>query len=176
MKIKKGSLSHLLLIAVEQTANSGILESISYSEQMKYLNNLSSIGPTTKRSSLASAIRRVIEKGLLEQENYKDGKIILKLTRSGNDLLDIREEWDGKYRIVIWDIPENKRRFRDLLRRRLKEWGFKSWQKSVWVSKRNVTQKLRNLIIELEMDNWVVIIESDDSSLNSIMLHDRGSS
>ncbi|MBI2588724.1 CRISPR-associated endonuclease Cas2 [Candidatus Saccharibacteria bacterium] len=41
--------------------------------------------------------------------------------------------WDGKWRLVFFDIPEVSRSARDQIRRLLKELGFKQLQLSVWV-------------------------------------------
>jgi len=44
-----------------------------------------------------------------------------------------RKKWDGKWRIVVFDIPEKKKGVRNALRRKLKELGFYELQKSVFV-------------------------------------------
>ena len=120
--------------------------------------------------------RNATRKYLKRKEDYeksKTRKIILKLTSLGNDALSdigvIEREWDGIFRIVIFDIPEQKRIIRDLFRRRLRDWGFRIWQKSVWVSKNNVTDKLRQLIGKLEIKDWVAVVESKDPSLKNII-------
>lgn len=41
--------------------------------------------------------------------------------------------WDGKWRLVLFDIPEKIRKGRDALRDKLKDLGFYELQKSVWV-------------------------------------------
>ena len=41
--------------------------------------------------------------------------------------------WDGKWRVVIFDIPETLKKARDALRNRLKSCGFQELQKSVFV-------------------------------------------
>ena len=41
--------------------------------------------------------------------------------------------WDGRWRMVIFDIPESRRKIRDALRWRLKNLGFKELQRSVFV-------------------------------------------
>ena len=172
MKIRKGSLNYYLLLALEKTIDGLIyLEDFTY-HPYKYAQG-PNLGPNRKKSSLVHAIRRLRKGGYIERD-IDQGKIILKLTQLGRDYLGIEEDWDGKYRIVIWDIPENKRRIRDLFRRRLKEWGFRSWQRSVWVSKKNITKRLRKLILELGIEKWVAVVESDDSSLEDIIFHDRG--
>jgi len=121
-----------------------------------------------KKASLAQAIKRLREKGFVEKVTQKDeSKIILKLTEAGREFLllskDEKEiQWDGRWRIVVFDIPENKRLVRDILRSRLKLWGFSPWQKSVWASKKDLTNKLRNLVKELGITEWVLVIESDN--------------
>ncbi len=169
MRFRKGSITYWILLALEGAAEG--IEIFSYSGQMRAIKQLP---PNVNGESLAVAIRRLRKKGIIEQDIEDDGKRLLKLTSLGKEYLGIEEVWDGKYRIVVWDIPEKKRRIRDLFRRRLKDWNFKIWQKSIWISKRNVTAKLRVLISELELGNWVAVIESDDPFLSDIKLHDRG--
>ncbi len=164
MKVRKGSLSYMILAALEKIADERIIETFSYSAQMQALRNLPNLSSVDK-NYLAKSIKRFKERGLLEYEEGKAGEIALKLTKAGREIIGIEEEWDGKYRVIIWDIPEKKRSLRNLLRRKLKEWKFESLQKSVWVSKRNVTRQLRDLIIELGMERWVTVIESDDPVL-----------
>jgi len=41
--------------------------------------------------------------------------------------------WDRNFRIVVFDIPENKRAARDSLREKMKELGFIKFNDSVWV-------------------------------------------
>lgn len=43
------------------------------------------------------------------------------------------KHWDKKWRIVLFDIPEPKKKIRDALRRRLKNLGFLEFQKSVFI-------------------------------------------
>lgn len=42
-------------------------------------------------------------------------------------------KWDGKWRLLTFDIPEEKTRLRDYFRKRLKEIGFYHFQRSVFV-------------------------------------------
>lgn len=43
------------------------------------------------------------------------------------------KKWDSKWRLVIFDIPESKKRERTALRHKLIELGFYQFQKSVWI-------------------------------------------
>ncbi len=173
MRIKEESLSYWILLTLEELTRDGVVNPFSYSSQMKYLLSINHLRPGKNRRSVSEAIRRMRLKGLLIKERNEEGNMILKITGVGIDILGVEKEWDGKYRIVLWDIPESKRRVRDLLRRRLKELEFKNVQKSVWVSKRDVTNNLRKLISELEIEKWVVVVESDDAWFSHIKFHDR---
>ena len=67
------------------------------------------------------------------------GRTRCKLTDFGkisvlNELVKRRKP-DGKLRIVIFDIPEEKKRSRDFFRQHLVNLGFIMEQKSVWYSK-----------------------------------------
>jgi phenylacetic acid degradation operon negative regulatory protein len=45
-----------------------------------------------------------------------------------------QHQWDGKWRIAIFDIPDSKKLARDTLRRTLRHLGFVQLQESVWVT------------------------------------------
>lgn len=47
--------------------------------------------------------------------------------------IDQPKTWDKKWRIVIFDIPDTKKKSRDVLRRKLIEIGFAELQESVYV-------------------------------------------
>jgi len=54
-----------------------------------------------------------------------------------NKLIDLRittpQKWDGLWRVVIFDIPDTQKIKRNAFRKKLKELGFYSLQKSVWL-------------------------------------------
>ena len=62
----------------------------------------------------------------------------------------------------MFDIPEKRRLARDLLRIRLKSWGFSQRQKSVWVSKKDCAKALRDYIKQVGIKDWVMVMESDN--------------
>jgi len=169
MKIKEGSLSYWILLSLQKATENIYLEDFTYSGQMRALKGLPS---KVRTNSFAESMRRLRTKGLLEQEKMRDGRMMLRLTIEGNEALINKEslELGEKYTVVVWDIPETKRTVRNLLRRRLKEWGFRSWQKSVWVSRSDVASKLRTFISEVGIEKWVGVIESEDPVLGSLFV------
>ena len=76
----------------------------------------------------------------LEQDGHD---IRISLTKEGKkragkyqieDLfLEKPKKWDGKWRLVIFDIPNVSAIIRNVFRRKLKEFGFCPLQKSVWI-------------------------------------------
>lgn len=167
--LNKRSIANAILLCLEKAVEGYCrIEDFAY-HHYRYHHGV----PELDKSSLAQALRRLRMGGYIEKE-VKEGVIIYKLTTLGKDFLGMEEKpWDGIYRIVLFDVPESNRTVRDLFRRRLKDWGFKNWQRSVWVSKRNAAQKLRQLIAELGVEKWVAVIESQDKSLDYIFFNDR---
>ena len=115
------------------------------------------------KSGLSKALSRLKNQGLIEEVKTSDD-LLIKLTFPGKKYLQENFEgkfkWDGKYRVVLFDIPEQKRVVRNLFRRNLKKWGFTIMQKSVWVSKRDVYKKLSEYIRELGIEQWVTVFET----------------
>ncbi|MBI2062776.1 MAG: hypothetical protein HYT61_00855 [Candidatus Yanofskybacteria bacterium] len=57
-------------------------------------------------------------------------------------------KWDGYWRMIIFDVPEKKRKYRDYLRQMLKTLGFKELQKSTWVTPYPIPDFLKELLWE----------------------------
>lgn len=119
-----------------------------------------------KKSALSQAFKRLRENGLVEF--IDDKEIIFRLTDKGKDkalwtkIRFVDEKWDGKWRLVIWDIPEKRKLIREMLRSKLKQLGFIQFQKSVWGTKKNCTKELREFIKKVGIGGWVMVIESEN--------------
>lgn len=156
------SLTNFILFALEKS-----VDGYSRFEDFTYHSYRYRWGiPELKKSELATALKRLRENGLVEL--ISDKELVFRLTEQGREKavlasLQIEDEkWDGRYRVVIFDIPEKRRIARDLLRSNLKSWGFTPWQKSVWVTKKNCTKLLREYIKKIGMQDWVMVLESDN--------------
>lgn len=102
-----------------------------------------------KRDSVRVALRRLQDQGFIIKKSSLPGtfvltsqgkhyvaKLIKRFSFLGN-LKNIEIEasgWDGKWRLLVFDIPEKRRRERKLLRYELSVSGFRRMQKSVWIS------------------------------------------
>lgn len=159
---KKKILTDLILLAIEKSVDGYVRFEDFAHNHYRYHYGI----PELKKSYFAKAIKRLREKGLIDFVSNKE--LALRLTDSGKDRalwLKIKqgeEKWDGKWRLVVWDIPEKRRQARDLLRFKLKQLGFTLWQKSIWASKINCTKALRDFIKQVGIEKWVMVIESDN--------------
>lgn len=168
MRIRKG-LSSLILLTLEKTVDGYVRFDDFINNPGLYAYHGGWDYPLNK-AAFAKALKRLRENGLVDFLDEKE--LIMRLTDQGKSqalwakLKFDKEKWDGKWRLVIWDIPEKRRAARDLLRAKLKELGFKHWQKSVWATKKNCTKLLRDFIKRVGIEDWVMVIESDNVGVN----------
>ncbi len=106
------------------------------------------------KQKVNSAFQYLRKSGLIKIE--KDGfDVRVSLTEKGkkragkyqiNDLkIEIPNKWDGKWRVIIFDIPDFSKTVRDIFRTKLKEFNFYSLQKSVWVYPYNCRKEIEIL-------------------------------
>ena len=91
---------------------------------------------------IAQAVLRLEQSGLITTSGERGNRHI-QLTERGKTVLrdlefkeyTIPEQafWDGKWRVLVFDMSEKRRRTRDQLRRLLQGVGFIRMQDSVWV-------------------------------------------
>jgi len=65
---------------------------------------------------------------------------------------------DGLWRVVIFDIPEGEKLKRNLLRNKLKEFGFRMIQRSVFISPYKCEKYIKELCEILGLDKEVIIL------------------
>ncbi len=105
------------------------------------IRNISKSKKVSKKQA-TNAFNYLRRRGLLEIKKVNHD-VCIALTKEGKkragkyqiDDLEIKrpKKWDKKYRLVIFDIPQEARMKRNAFRRKLKELGFYPLQKSVWV-------------------------------------------
>ncbi|MEK7063606.1 MAG: CRISPR-associated endonuclease Cas2 [Patescibacteria group bacterium] len=125
-----GTLATVGIIALAVLAPNavGALGKIGFLPQRKY---------QTKK-----AISRLIDSGHIRIE-VRDGNSFARLTEKGESLARLMhvgkvvprkpKRWDGKWRLVMFDIPERRRRDRARAREMLKLFKLYRLQDSVWV-------------------------------------------
>lgn len=111
------------------------------------------------RRSFNCSINKLSQEELISEIKMPNGSFKLVLTEKGREeasklslfgnSINFKKpkKWDGKWRIVIFDIPEADRNFRGILRKHLFALEFYKLQQSVFVS----PHPYENSIIELAM-------------------------
>ncbi|MBI2024400.1 CRISPR-associated endonuclease Cas2 [Candidatus Giovannonibacteria bacterium] len=115
----------------------------SKNNQKEILEECDKIWLSIDKKELFQALRILKLNGFLDvvEDNKGNKKAIL--TPRGKergmyfnlDSLSIKKpkKWDKKWRVVVFDIPEERRKIRNALRTRLKNLGFHEMQRSVFV-------------------------------------------
>ncbi|MCX6813144.1 MAG: hypothetical protein NTV77_01500 [Candidatus Azambacteria bacterium] len=95
------------------------------------------------------------KRGLVEFIKEGDKETIVKITDNGrrylkrfdieNIQLDRTSGWDGKWRLVIFDIPEKYKNAREAFRKKLKDLDLVRLQDSVWVTPYRCDDEIRFL-------------------------------
>ncbi|OGY59735.1 MAG: CRISPR-associated endonuclease Cas2 [Candidatus Colwellbacteria bacterium RIFCSPLOWO2_01_FULL_48_10] len=92
--------------------------------------------------TLSQSVYYLNKRKLINIQNV-GGKKIITLTQKGkkrklaydleNMKINKQTKWDGKWRILMFDIPEKIRVARDSFRTKLRQLGFVRFQQSVWI-------------------------------------------
>jgi len=100
-------------------------------------------------------IRELERRGMIESSPQEKGsQRVLRLTQKGSlralGGTDLAERWarpwDGKWRMALFDLPEEKRALRNALRKELRQAHFGCLQGSVWITPDPVEDLLDNLM------------------------------
>lgn len=127
------------------------------------------------------AVRRLVRNGDLARKG-SGAQAEFRLTKRGEQRVRERMsrfllepiEWDGKWRMVIWDIAETRRETRDRLRRFLKSVGFGRLQLSIWITPFPAREILDTFLQNAKLTGSVMVVEAEYvSGMASEELADR---
>lgn len=117
------------------------------------------------------AISRLVRRGLLERRR-EHGKVALRLTKKGElhaGRLYLEgffsftrpKRWDGRWRIVIFDVWEKRRDIRRRLREILRNTGFVRLQDSVWIFPYDCEELIAFMRTDLRLGRAVLYFVAD---------------
>lgn len=123
-----------------------------------------------REGSIRSTLSRLQRNGFIERTKGGDSFFIL--TERGKEeyqaaLSRLEQErerhkpWDGKWRVLIFDVPERHKGHRDFLRSELVEYGFVQLQKSVWISPFPAERKFKTTLEKHGMGPWIKLMIVD---------------
>lgn len=124
-----------------------------------------------EKRALHRAIKNLYQSKLISIEE-KDEISILTLNEKGKEkilkykLNEMKipkmEKWDKKWRIVVFDIPEPKKKIRDILRFHLKKLEFFEFQKSIFIHPFDCKNEMEFLIEFYNIRSYVRFIIAED--------------
>lgn len=134
-----------------------------------YMYEKYDFGDSDKRKMvLTSTINRLRNEGFLEKiekRGVKRYRATLKGKAKILSYIKKDKRWDGKWRIVVFDIPEKERKMRDFFRLKLNELGFRKLQESVFICPFNISNLVEELIELCEARNYIhyLLVEELDN-------------
>lgn len=122
------------------------------------------------REQLKRSVIALRNLGVVKTKKNNDGTVKIVLTEKGRKVakqyslnsLKIKKSrrWDKKWRMVIFDVPEKKRKVRDIFRFHLKRLEFYELQHSVWVYPYKCAGEIQYLIDFFRVSQYVHLVEA----------------
>lgn len=130
-----------------------------------FLNSVLNASPHSFRTALS----RSLKTGEINKVIGKDNKVYFRLAPAGKSKLVRRyplsqlrdKRWDGRWRIVIFDIPEKKRDYRERLRNDLIALGFGKLQESIYITPLDILVDLKEMLKSKGYGQWVMVFEAE---------------
>ncbi|MBI4088626.1 hypothetical protein HY415_00865 [Candidatus Kaiserbacteria bacterium] len=108
----------------------------------EYLNPISRRNTMRFNQRITQALLRLERNGLIYITS-EGRKSKIHLTQQGEEkinalyagayVIPLPVRWDGKWRVVMFDVPERRKKIRDILRMLLRSAGFIHFQHSAWI-------------------------------------------
>lgn len=148
--------------------------SYGHRQQWRVLNTASREWKRLDQKELRDGINYLYRSKFVNKNINNNGFFTVQLTEKGKlkalyyklyNIKNKKEKWDGKWRMVAFDIPERYKKGRDALRYKLKKFGFWELQKSIFITPYNCEKEMALLIGIFKIEKYVRIgiLESIDN-------------
>jgi DNA-binding transcriptional regulator PaaX len=128
-------------------------------------------GTPAEKYALARSLKNILNAGLAKSIPTDKSEFI-QITPEGREK-NYREElsyatslishtWDGRWRVIILDLPESRKSERDALRYLLKKAGFACLKNSIWISPFPFEHFFGNIKKDLGLKTEMMILVSSD--------------
>lgn len=172
------SIAGMLLLHIKESGEIALESLPSSYPEFDLMKKLVGVGPYRylkaqekklefNKKTLQNNITKLKKLGLVIKDPERK---VLCLTNEGERFVAYIEDryevlsknWDEKVRVVIFDIPEKKRKWREWLRSELSLLQYKALQKSVYIGKTPLPQGFYQEIIEAGLGKYVFIFTMAD--------------
>ncbi len=119
------------------------------------------------RRATQSAFKRLEDRGEIERAERGD-RVLFQITQRGKEKINRSglsskrksRNWDGRWYLVSFDIPESQKTSRNLLRKRLLMLGLGKLQRSLWISPYNRTKEVKKIVDHYHLEKYVEVFHS----------------
>lgn len=183
-RVRRQRMQEIVLASLYATTAVGVV--VVAPNALRFLKHVNKfIVPSPKlHRRISQAITRLQQKGLARRVQSGKGTR-LKLTDKGRGLAERLEathvftlrkprRWDGKWRIVIFDVWERRRTIRDRLRIMLQKAGFIKIQDSVWVYPYDCEELFVFLRTDLQLGKGILYIVAEEIEQDERLRHHFG--
>ncbi len=151
----------------------GLALGLAYSagKQIGVLRELADEWKKIERRALNGAIRSLYQSQLVDIREIGQGRVEMVLSKKGKrktisfclDSISVKKpaRWDGKWRLVSFDIPQERKKARDALRLHLRRLGFHPLQKSLFIFPYSCEEELDFIIEYYDLRQFVWLITAD---------------
>ena len=124
------------------------------------------------KQQFSQLIYRLKRNGYIKIKNLEQNKGVV-LTKKGTEkvlkakfrIKTKQKRPDGKWQMIIFDIPEEKRFLRDLLRDNLRLLGYRILQQSIWVCPYNVFKETESFLRKYSIDPYIKLFLIEEMEL-----------
>lgn len=118
-----------------------------------------------KELQFSKMIQRLKQNGYLKTLRIKGEKAAMitpkgieKLFKIELKTMEKKRRKDKKWQMVLFDIPENKRKYRDYFRKALRYLRYKKLQKSIWVCPYDTLKETKEIIKKYNIKPFVELL------------------
>ncbi len=136
-----------------------------------------------KRYQARLVVERLVEEGYIKDKHERlsisvRGRELLRQKVIATNMSLTARTWDGKWRMVAFDIPTQHKKTRDALRFSLKRAGFVQLQQSVWVFPHECEEFVQLLKKHANISSYILYgvlekIENDASLRKKFSLNEK---
>ncbi|KOO50327.1 phenylacetic acid degradation operon negative regulatory protein PaaX [Priestia koreensis] len=109
------------------------------------------------------AVSRMMKQGWVESEKqgnksyyFLTPRGVTRMEEAARRIFKLNpHQWDGKWRMVIYSIPEDKRQIRDEFKKELLWSGFGSFSSGCWISPNNLDKEVNLLLDKYDIKPYV---------------------
>ena len=155
-------------------------KAVSVPELAEKVSSEGSKMATKARYAINRTLKGLVESGLIES-HFSGQNDYARLTTAGRKKAttlklesdtSLLPNWDGKWRIVLLDLPESRKSERESLRYLLKKAGFVCLKNSAWVSPFPFEHLFMSIKKDLGLTTEIIILVTDSlDSETEIELH-----